>query len=61
MQIEVPIEAVDQAVGSIGNVDAGQINTIADAVLADQVEVRNIAPTVGGHEPLGQRRQPDRS
>lgn len=47
LQIEVPIEAVDQAAGEIGNVDAGLINTVLGP-LADQVEVRNVSPTFGG-------------
>ncbi|MBI1259820.1 MAG: hypothetical protein GC204_20320 [Chloroflexi bacterium] len=48
LQIVVPIEAVDEAVGSIGNVATGQINTVVDTALADQVEVRNISATQGG-------------
>ncbi len=48
LQAEVPIEAVDAAVGDVGNVGAGQINTVADAALVDQVDVLNIAPTLGG-------------
>ncbi|MEO8391668.1 MAG: hypothetical protein ABI700_01630 [Chloroflexota bacterium] len=48
LQIVVPIEAVDQSVGSIGNVDSGQINAVGDATLADKLEVRNISPTQGG-------------
>lgn len=48
LQIEVPVEAVENVSGDLGNVDAGQINLVVDSVLADQVEVRNLAPTVGG-------------
>ncbi|MEP7292705.1 MAG: hypothetical protein ABI835_13065 [Chloroflexota bacterium] len=48
LQSEVPIQAVEASVGSIGNVDAGLINTVLDPVLAEQIEVRNIAPTTGG-------------
>lgn len=48
LQIEVPIEAVEAAAGDMGNVDAGQVNTVADATLVDNVDVRNISATVGG-------------
>ncbi|MBK8025692.1 MAG: hypothetical protein IPK19_30945 [Chloroflexi bacterium] len=47
LQIEVPIEAVEEAAGDIGNVEAGMINTVVGP-LADQVEVRNVSPTFGG-------------
>jgi hypothetical protein len=46
-QLEVPIEALQDSAGSIGNVDAGLINVIGGA-LADQLTVRNLAPTTGG-------------
>lgn len=48
LQSEVPIEAVDVSTGTQGNVDAGLINTVADAALNEQVEVRNVNPTTGG-------------
>jgi hypothetical protein len=48
LQIEVPIEAVEVSTGTQGNVDAGLINTVADPVLSEQVEVRNVNPTTGG-------------
>jgi hypothetical protein len=44
----VPIEAVEVSTGTQGNVDAGLINTVADPVLSEQVEVRNVNPTTGG-------------
>ncbi|MCK6577097.1 MAG: baseplate J/gp47 family protein [Anaerolineae bacterium] len=47
LQIEVPIEAVEEAAGDTGNVPAGMINTLVGP-LAEQVEVRNISPTFGG-------------
>jgi len=46
-QIEVPIEALPDSIGEIGNVEAGLINTIAGP-LAERLTVRNIAPTSGG-------------
>ncbi len=48
LQIEVPIEAVDQSAGEIGNVQAGMINTVVGQAISDQLEVRNVAPTLGG-------------
>ncbi|MFN8563311.1 MAG: hypothetical protein U0703_17235 [Anaerolineae bacterium] len=48
LQIEVPIEALDEASGDVGNVGANLINSVADAALNGQVEVRNVLPTVGG-------------
>lgn len=48
LQIEVPIEAVEVSTGTQGNVDAGQINTVADPALSEQLEVRNVNPTAGG-------------
>ncbi len=48
LQIEVPIEAMEAASGDIGNVAAGQINTVVDATLLDKIDVRNLAATVGG-------------
>src|SRR5262249_25781837 len=36
LQIEVPIEAVENVSGDVGNVEAGQINMIVDNTLADQ-------------------------
>ncbi len=47
LQIEVPIEAVEEVAGEIGNVEAGMINIVLGP-LADQVEVRNVSPTFGG-------------
>ncbi len=47
LQIEVSIEALTDSAGSVGNVDAGTINTVVGP-LANQVSVRNIAPTGGG-------------
>jgi len=46
-QLEVPIEALQDSAGSVGNVDAGLINVVGGQ-LADQVTVRNLAPTSGG-------------
>jgi hypothetical protein len=46
-QLEVPVEALQDSAGSTGNVDAGLINVVGGA-LADQVTVRNLAPTTGG-------------
>jgi hypothetical protein len=48
LQIEVPVEAVENVAGDVGNVEAGLINMVVDTVLADQVEVRNLVATVGG-------------
>ena len=42
------IQAVEVSAGSVGNVDAGLINTVVDLVLAEQVEVRNVTPATGG-------------
>lgn len=47
LQTEVRIEAVDEALGTVGNVESGLINTVLGP-LADSVDVRNIAPTGGG-------------
>jgi hypothetical protein len=46
-QIEVPIEAIPESAGEIGNVPAGLINTVIGP-LAESLEVRNLAPTFGG-------------
>jgi|FLYN01.1.fsa_nt_gi hypothetical protein len=46
-QLEVPIEALQESAGSIGNVDAGLINVVGGE-LADLVTVRNLTPTTGG-------------
>jgi hypothetical protein len=52
LQIEVPIEAVPESTGTIGNdIGVGLINTILGN-LAEQVEVRNFAPTYGGTSSL---------
>lgn len=47
LQVEVPVEALPNTLGENGNRDAGSLDRIVGA-LADQVDVRNIAPTVGG-------------
>lgn len=47
LQAEVPIEALQDFAGEIGNVDVGLINTIVGD-LAAVLEVRNVQPTVGG-------------
>jgi len=48
LQIEVPIEAVPESAGEVGNdIQVGLINTIIGN-LADQLQVRNLAPTYGG-------------
>ncbi len=48
LQIEVPIEAVPESAGEIGNnLGVGIINTVIGE-LAGRVEVRNFAPTYGG-------------
>jgi hypothetical protein len=46
-QGEVPIEALQDFAGEIGNVSEGLINTIAGN-LSGSVEVRNVTPTSGG-------------
>ncbi len=46
-QVEVPIEALQSSLGTIGNVEAGLINTVIGS-LEDRVTVRNLAPTTGG-------------
>jgi hypothetical protein len=46
-QVEVPIEAVPESAGEIGNVDVGLINSVVGD-LAERVEVRNLAPTFQG-------------
>ncbi|MCS7070949.1 MAG: baseplate J/gp47 family protein, partial [Anaerolinea sp.] len=46
-QVEVPIEAIPESAGEIGNVSAGLINTVIGP-LAESLEVRNLAPTFGG-------------
>jgi hypothetical protein len=46
-QVEVPIEALQSSLGSIGNVETGLINTVIGP-LEDRVTVRNLAPTTGG-------------
>ena len=48
LQLEVPVEATGDSSGDVGNVAPGMINTIEDATLVDQLEVRNVAATVGG-------------
>ncbi len=48
LQAEVPIEAVEESSGDQGNVDAGLINTVIDPTLSGQVDVRNVAATLGG-------------
>ncbi|MDX2160509.1 MAG: hypothetical protein SF162_04200 [bacterium] len=48
LQIEVPIEAIPESAGEIGNdIGVGLINTVIGA-LANTLEVRNLAPTYGG-------------
>ncbi|MBC7812518.1 MAG: baseplate J/gp47 family protein [Burkholderiales bacterium] len=47
LQIEVPIEALQTSAGIVGNVEAGQINTVLGP-LADAVTVRNLNATTGG-------------
>lgn len=48
LQIEVPVEAVAESSGEIGNdIGVGLINTIIGN-LGEQLEVRNFAPTYGG-------------
>lgn len=46
-QAEIGVEALQASAGQIGNVNAGQINTVLGP-LADRVDVRNTAPTSGG-------------
>jgi hypothetical protein len=46
-QAEVGIEAIPEAAGPVGNLDAGLINTVIGP-LAEQVTVRNLTPTTGG-------------
>ncbi len=46
-QTDVPIEALQDFAGEIGNVNEGLINTIAGN-LSRSVEVRNVTPTSGG-------------
>ncbi len=46
-QLEVPVEALPGSAGSIGNVESGLINTVADN-LSDRLTVRNVNPTYGG-------------
>jgi hypothetical protein len=46
-QAEVPIEALQDFSGEVGNVAEGQINTV-NGPLAGQIDVRNVEPTVGG-------------
>ncbi len=48
LQLEVPVEATGNSSGDVGNVAPGMINVINDAALIDQLEVRNVASTVGG-------------
>jgi hypothetical protein len=47
LQIEVPVEALPNTLGENGNVGAGALDRIIGA-LADQVDVRNVAPMTGG-------------
>ncbi len=46
-QSEAPIEALQDFSGEVGNVAGGQINTV-EGPLANQIEVRNVEPTLGG-------------
>ncbi|MFN8377087.1 MAG: hypothetical protein U0452_00300 [Anaerolineae bacterium] len=46
-QVEASIEAIPESVGEAGNLDSGLVNTVVGG-LADQIEVRNLAPTFGG-------------
>lgn len=46
-QLELPIEALQASAGTIGNVDAGLINTVVGP-LAERITVRNLNPTTGG-------------
>jgi hypothetical protein len=46
-RIDIHVEALQSATGSIGNVEAGMINTIIGP-LDDAVTVINLAPTIGG-------------
>lgn len=48
-EAEVGIEALPSAAGSLGNVTAGQINTVIGD-LAANLTVRNINPTTGGED-----------
>lgn len=47
LQVEVPIEALQDFAGTIGNVESGQINTVIGP-LAESIDVRNVNPTNGG-------------
>ncbi len=47
LQVEVPVEALPNTPGERGNVEAGALDRIV-GILADQVDVRNIAPISGG-------------
>jgi hypothetical protein len=47
LQVEVPIEALPDNRGELGNVPAGAITVIV-GLLADSLEVRNVTPTAGG-------------
>lgn len=49
LQVEVPIEALEDSTGSLGNVDAGLINVI-EGDLAESAQVRNLAPVAGGED-----------
>lgn len=46
-QAEVPIEAIPESTGEIGNVEAGLINSVIGD-LANSLEVRNLTPTFQG-------------
>ena len=46
-QGEVPIEALQDYAGTVGNVDVGLVNTVVGP-LAEVIEVRNTTPTQGG-------------
>jgi hypothetical protein len=46
-RVEVPVEAMTSAVGNVGNVATGLINTVIGP-LDRQVSVLNVAPTTGG-------------
>ncbi len=49
-RIDIRVEALPTSAGTIGNVEAGTINTVRGA-LADQVTVRNLTATTGGSQP----------
>ncbi len=50
-QMDVAVEAAIDFAGSIGNVESGMINQIVgNDALAERIEVRNVAATVGGED-----------